>query len=136
MTLPQTGPREASPSAPVHQVPAPGGLFDLAREVAELRSQPQYQSTGQAARTLVKRQELRIVLIVLRKDAEMKEHRTNHPVSIQALVGRMRVTMPDRSVEQVASALLVIEPDVCHDILALTDCALLLSMSWSDQAED
>src|ERR1051325_11428367 len=76
---------EEEPTAPGHERPASACKFTLIQEIDELRDTPQYRNTGHAARTLFKRPELRIVLIVLRRDAELTAHRTHQPVSIQTV---------------------------------------------------
>jgi quercetin dioxygenase-like cupin family protein len=123
------------PTAPAHGRPAPAGSFVLTQEIDGLRNAQQYRTSGHAARTLFKRPELRVVLIVLRRDAELKEHKTNQPVSIQTLMGRIGVALPDGGLVQDIGGLMVIEPGVMHDIRALSDSAFLLSMPWSEHAE-
>jgi len=123
------------PTAPGHGRPAPAGSFVLIQEIDGLRNAPQYRTSGHAARTLFKRPELRVVLIVLRRDAELKEHRTNQPVTIQTLMGRIGIALPDGGLVHDIGGLLVIEPGVMHDIRALSDSAFLLSMPWSEHAE-
>ena len=120
-------------SAPAHARPAPASHFDLIQVIDELRSGQQYKRTGHAARTLVRCPELRIVLIVLRRNAELKEHKTNQPVSIHLLSGQICVALPEY--EQAVGGLLVIEPGVAHDVTAITDSAFLLTMPWSEHAE-
>lgn len=136
MTVSELASTDVEPTSPAHGRPASAGDFDLAHEIALLKRGEQYATTGHAARTLFKRAELRIVLIVLRRDAEMKEHRTNQPVAIQALMGSIRVALPERALELPAGGLVVVESDVVHDVLALEDTALLLSMPWSAETDD
>lgn len=124
-----------APTAPGHGRPASAGSFALSQEIDGLRNGPQYRTSGHAARTLFKRPELRVVLIVLRRNAELKQHRTNQPVTIQTLMGRIGVALPDGGLVQDIGGLLVIEPGVAHDVRALTDSAFLLSIPWSEHAE-
>jgi len=126
---------EDEPTAPGHERPASACKFTLIQEIDELRDATQYRTTGHVARTSCKRPELRVVLIVLRRDAELKAHRANQPVSIQTLMGRIVVALPDGSMVQDIGGLMVIEPGVVHDVRALTDSAFLLSMPWSEHAE-
>jgi quercetin dioxygenase-like cupin family protein len=136
MTPPQTASTAVTANFAAHGAPASAGSFDLVREIAELKNSTQYFTTGHAAHTLVKRADLRVVLIVLRRDAELKEHRTNQPVSLQTLVGHIRVTLPGRALEQGVDGLMVIEPGLAHEVSAITDSAILLSMPWSEHAEE
>jgi quercetin dioxygenase-like cupin family protein len=127
---------DVAPTSPAHGRPASAGDFDLPHEIAVLKRGEQYETDGQAARTLFKRAELRVVLLVLRNGAEMKEHRTNQPVSLQTLTGRIRVSLPERAIEQPVGGLILIESGVAHDVVALEDSAFLLTMPWSEQTED
>lgn len=124
-----------APTAPRHGRPASAGSFALVQEIDGLRNAAQYRDSGHAARTLFKGPALRIVLIVLRRDAELKEHKTNQPVSIQTLMGRIGITLPDGGMVQDIGGLIVIEPGAAHDVRALTDSAFLLSIPWSEHAE-
>ena len=127
---------DVAPTSPAHGRPASAGDFDLAHEIEVLKRGEQYETTGQAARTLFKRAEFRVVLIVLRHNAAMKEHQTNQPVSLQTLSGSIRVALPERAIEQPAGGLILIESGVAHDVIALEDSAFLLTMPWSDPDED
>lgn len=133
--MPRETVSDEEPTAPAHGRPAPAGSFALIQEIDGLRNAPQYRDAGHAARTLFKRPDLRVVLIVLRQHAELKEHRTNQPVTIQTLMGRISVALPDGALVQDVGGLLAIEPGVVHDVSALTDGAFLLSMPWSEHAE-
>jgi quercetin dioxygenase-like cupin family protein len=134
MTRLESVPDGSQRSAPAHARPAPASHFDLVQIINELRSDNQYERTGHAARTLVKYPELRLVLIVLRRDTELKEHRTNQPVSIHLLSGCIRVALPDD--EETVGGLLVIEPGVAHHVSAVTDSAFLLTMPWPEHTEE
>jgi quercetin dioxygenase-like cupin family protein len=129
-------PPGTGPSVPAYDKPTTAGSFVLLHELDELKSRPQYMASGHAARTLVKRPDLRIVLIVLQCDRELKQHSTEEPVSIHTLTGRIRIALPDQSIDQTVGGLLVIEPGVMHDVTALEDSAFLLSMPWSAHRTD
>ena len=121
------------PFAPTHEEPLTSGQFDLSRELEELRNGPQYRTTGHAARTLIKRGDLRVVLVALRQDAAMGEHSTTQAVSVQPVVGRISVKLPERSTNLTVGELLVIESGATHDVTALVDTGFLLSIPWMEQ---
>ena len=127
---------DTAKTAPTHGIPEAAWSFELYREIEALRNGSQYQTTGHAARTLFKSPALRVVLIVLRRDAELKEHRTNQPVSLQVLEGAIRVALPKRTIEPGVGGLVLIEPSVMHDVIALADSAFVLSMPWSEHTSD
>lgn len=95
---------------------------------------PQYETTGHTARTLIKGPAFRATLIVLKRCAELKEHRLSEPEAIPNVLGTIRVTVYGAATEHGAAPLIVLEPGVARDIRALKDCAFLVSIPWSDHS--
>jgi len=77
--------------------------FDLSKEIEELRKEDSWQrETGRSSKTLVKQQDFRIVLVLMKAHTRMTEHRAEARISIQALSGRMRVHLEGHSPELTA----------------------------------
>ena len=72
--------------------------FDIARELEQLHREVAWQS-GQNARTLVKYDGLRIVLIALQARSRIPEHQAQGHISIQTVVGHIQVRAQGRSFE-------------------------------------
>ncbi len=106
--------------------------FDIASELASLRAEGQYRDGGHNARTLLKNDGFRTVLVVLKPGARVQEHETYHHIALHGLEGRVRVHLPERAIELPAGALLGLGPCVPHDIEALEDSAFLLYLGWSE----
>jgi len=124
---------DTSPTAPSQAAPAVTGVFNLLHEIDELSSSAQYTTGGHAARTLLRLASFRVVLFVLGRNTEFKQHHTAQPITIQMLTGRIRITLPERWIEQAAGEMLLMEPELVHDVTALADSAFLLSMPWSER---
>ena len=107
-----------------------GVTFDLATIDAELRRQDAYEREGHTARTLVREQDLRIVLIVMKAGARIAEHQANDTASILALGGHLRLRLPDREAELPAGRLLVLERGLRHDVEAVVESSFLLTLGW------
>jgi quercetin dioxygenase-like cupin family protein len=105
-------------------------VLDLAAIDAELRREDAYQRDGHTARTLVREDDIRIVLIVMRAGARIAEHRAKVTASIHALSGQLRLRFPDRDTELFAGRLLVLERELRHDVEALAESAFLLTLGW------
>jgi len=105
-----------------------GATFDLGSMKRALRAELRYQRDGQAARTLVRAPDLRVVLIVLRRGVRIAEHHANETVSIQALAGHLRVHLSERVVDLEAGELLVLAAGLHHDVEAPVDSAFLLTL--------
>jgi hypothetical protein len=69
---------------------APFLEFDLNRELEQLHGEPEWNS-GQNAKTLVKYDDLRVVLTALKARSRLPQHQTKGRVSIQTVVGHILV---------------------------------------------
>jgi len=103
----------------------------LAREAETLRREPTWQAQGHNAKTLIKHPDFRVVLIALQAGARMQEHSTDQCVTIHALSGCLRLRLPSGTVDLPTGTLLALEQTVVHDVEALVDSVLLLSLGWS-----
>jgi quercetin dioxygenase-like cupin family protein len=124
----------------VHRRPHPQPLagpyleFDLVRELEMLHQEPEWQS-GQNAKTLVKYDDLRIVLTALRAHARMPEHRTEGRVSIHTMKGQLQVRAQGRTFHLPAGTLLALDRGLAHEVEALEDSAFLLTIAWPGRSE-
>jgi quercetin dioxygenase-like cupin family protein len=118
-----------------HSMAAPFLEFDLTREVAELHREPEWNS-GQNAKTLVKYDDLRIVLTALKSRERLPGHRTEGRISIQTVTGHIQVRAQGRTFELPAGTLLALDQGVSHDVEALEDSAFLLTIAWSSRSEN
>jgi len=110
---------------------------DLLEEIQSLHKEDAWlQGTGPSSKTLVKHSNLRIVLLALKKNMSMHEHRTAARISVQTLAGHLRLRLPDRTAELPAGQLLVLDQCVPHDVEAEEDSAFLLTLSWHGRPSD
>ena len=108
---------------------APFLEFDLKRELELLHEEPGWTS-GQNARTLVKFDDLRIVLMALRARARVPGHQTKGRISIQTVVGHILVRADGRTFDLPGGALLALDRSVPHEVEAVEDSAFLLTIAW------
>ncbi len=119
----------AKPASPIH-----GATFELGAIADELRQEPTYASEGQAARTLVREPDLRIVLVALKNGRRMAEHHAEVTATVHTLSGQVRLRLPERAVELPAGQLLVLGRGLRHDVEAQADSLLLLTLGWTTDA--
>lgn len=112
------------------QPPDHGVTFDLESMARELRSEDTYVREGQAARTLIRSSDLRVVLVALASGRTISEHQVKVTASVQTLSGRIRLQLPEGSVELSAGQLLVLGAGLAHDVHAETDSTFLLTLGW------
>jgi quercetin dioxygenase-like cupin family protein len=104
-------------------------MFDLEPQLRELRSDDSYGRSGRLARTLARSGRLRLVLVALNEGVEVGTHRAESPMTIQLLEGRIGFRIAGADHELRAGQLLFFEPGEAHDIRALEESALLLTLS-------
>jgi quercetin dioxygenase-like cupin family protein len=111
--------------------------IDFARELQQLRLEDSWQrETGRSSKTLAKYPDFRIVLILMKSGTQMRQHKAEGRVSIQQLKGHVCIHLADRKVNLSAGHLLVLDCGVLHDVEALEESALLLTISWRRQKSD
>ncbi|MGK2962096.1 MAG: cupin domain-containing protein [Gemmatimonadaceae bacterium] len=103
--------------------------FDLAAEVHRLQAETTW-STGHNARTLVKYDDLRIVLTALKASEHIPEHKTEGRISIHVLSGHLQVKALRRTFNLRAGRLLALDRGMLHDVTALEDSAFIITIAW------
>jgi quercetin dioxygenase-like cupin family protein len=103
--------------------------FDLDREIEQLHHEREW-TTGQNAKTLVKYDDLRVVLTALRAHARMPSHQTQGRISIQTIRGHIEIRAAGRTFDLPVGSLLALDRGLPHDVEALEDSVLLLTIAW------
>jgi quercetin dioxygenase-like cupin family protein len=105
--------------------------FNLVSELQQLRGEESWQrETGRSSKTLAKYPDFRIVLVLMKANTQMKEHRAEGRISIHHLLGKICVHLPDQKVSLTVGQLLVLDCGMVHDVEALEESAFLLTVSW------
>jgi quercetin dioxygenase-like cupin family protein len=109
--------------------------FDLMKELDQLhRDESWLHPTGRSSKTLVKYADLRIVLIAMKANTHMHEHKAAGRISVHSMNGHIRLHLPDRVVDLPAGHMLALDQRVPHDVEALSDSAFLLTLLWPSEA--
>lgn len=103
--------------------------FDLPAEIDRLRSETTWDS-GQNSRTLVKYEDLRVVLIVLQTHSRMAEHKSEGRISVHVVSGHIQLKAAGRTFNLRPGGLLTLDRAVPHDVEALEESAFLLTIVW------
>ena len=115
---------------PPHELREPVTALDLLDEAAALRRDPAWEQSDRNAKTFVKAADVRLVLTTLKQGAIVKEHRAPGSAVVQTLSGRIRLGLPDQAVELPTGALVVLEPNLPHDVEALEESAFTITIAW------
>jgi quercetin dioxygenase-like cupin family protein len=108
--------------------------FDLNAETNRLREENAWQG-GRDSKTLVKNEDFRIVLTVMKANALLHEHKATGRISVQVLSGHIQMHVLDKVFDVPAGQLLALDRAVPHDVTALEDSALLLTIAWPEEGE-
>ena len=103
--------------------------FDLPAEIHRLKAETTW-STGQNARTLIKYDDFRVVLIALQAKVRIPEHNAEGRLSVHVLSGHIQLRASGRTFSLRPGGLLAIDRGVPHDVEALEESAFLLTMAW------
>lgn len=106
---------------------SPFRLIHLAEEIEKLWQEPCWQG-GRNSKTLVKRDDLRIVLTGLRANHRVHEHQAAGSISVQTLTGHICLHVLDWMFDLPAGRMLTLEQLLRHDVEALEDSAYLLTI--------
>ncbi len=107
-----------------------GAIFDVAAVEAEMRQEDAYQRDGHTARTLVRAEDLRLVLIVMKAGARIAEHQASDTAVIQALSGHVQLRLTSTIADLPSGRLIVLERGLRHDVEALAESSFLLTLGW------
>ena len=109
--------------------------FDLPKEIRQLHEEEAWGRTGRNSKTLVKQPDFRIVLIALQKGGHIEEHKADARISIYMLSGRVKLQLPEQPIDLEAGRLLVLDRAIEHDLEAVEESAILLTISWPHAEE-
>ena len=106
--------------------------IDLGQEMAELRAKPNRHGAPQA-KTLIKQDGLRVVLVALDAGGRMERHQAPGPITIHALDGRLLVRAEQRQTKLGPGQVLFVGAAAPHDVEALEPSAFLLTIGWPQE---
>jgi quercetin dioxygenase-like cupin family protein len=104
--------------------------FALRNEIHRLQAEPHPWQAGRNAKILVKYPNLRVILIGLQPGSHLSDHHAAGPVSIQIISGHVLVRAAGRVFNLQEGELLALETGVPHDLEALAESAILVTISW------
>jgi quercetin dioxygenase-like cupin family protein len=105
--------------------------IDLQREAAALRKLDSWSQHGHGATTLFKYPDLRCVLIAVKSGARIREHQAEGRLALHCLRGKLKVQLDGHSTELGAGQVLALERCVPHEIEAVEESDLLLTLAWA-----
>jgi quercetin dioxygenase-like cupin family protein len=116
--------------AAARHLDAPLLQLDLPVEVAALRRDRASGGAGHVAKTLAKYPDLRIVLMAFEQGGHLARHEAPGRVCIHVLEGHLVLRLGGQTVDLRAGGLLEMAPHVAHEVEAVEESAMLLTIAW------
>jgi len=110
------------------------GPASLQDEIQRFQPDPA-SASGRRSEILIKRDDLRVLLVTMRAGAELAEHSAPGTITIHALSGELIVEVDGEENPLPAGSLVSLASGVRHAVRARTDGAFLLTIAWSGRAE-
>jgi quercetin dioxygenase-like cupin family protein len=105
--------------------------FDLPSEIAHAEMRKPWP-TGVFSKTLVKKQDMRVVLSMMEPGALMKSHHADGSMSVQVLRGTVHLRAEAADHELRSGQILTLLPSIQHDVEASEASAVLFTLSWPE----
>jgi quercetin dioxygenase-like cupin family protein len=102
--------------------------FDLNAQIEQLKCEPAWQN-GRNAKTMVKYPDFRIVLMLMQAKTRLEEHHADGRISVQTIAGHIRMRVTGKDFDLPVGHLLALDHEVRHDVEALEDSAVLLTIA-------
>ncbi len=125
---------ESRPERETHVLAAPLLCFDLAEELAQLRAERPYIEGDRNAKTLVKSEAFRLVLVALRAGARFDEGDPRGYVSVLVREGRVSLNVATESTEVGPGQVSAIEAGHPWSAVAKEDSLVVLHLSWPPES--
>jgi quercetin dioxygenase-like cupin family protein len=104
--------------------------FDLDAEIRDSESRKPW-SSGKYSKTLVKKDDLRVVLFTMESGSTIKEHHAEGSITVQVLRGEIRFRAQDQDHSLRTGEMLTLAPSIRHAVESVGDSAFLLTISSS-----
>src|SRR5579859_6452265 len=121
---------EAARTAPREDrvLTGPAITFSIDDEINRLKQEPEWLSGSRNSVTLVKTSNLSLVLTAIRKNASLCGHEVHGPITLQVLSGTIVFGVSNKPSTLKAGAVIVLDKAIPHDIQAVEDSELLLTI--------
>lgn len=103
--------------------------MDLNKFIEEIKNEKTWQASGHNAMTLYKSEAMRIVLIGLHKNAELKTHTANGIISVQVIQGKIKFEAEGKTEILAPGQMIALQPNLPHAVLGEEESFFLLTLA-------
>lgn len=121
---------DATPQRPEGEriLNAPLVEMNLLEFMNQIKDETTWADSDRNSITIFKSDAMRIVLIGLHENAELKPHKANGTISVQVLEGNIKFTTEQQSTQVGKGQMIVLHENLTHRVNALTESFFLLTL--------
>ncbi len=101
---------------------------DIRAEIARLKTEPAWASGDRHGSSLVKGDGINVALVVLKKGANLRQHHTRAPITVQVIEGRINFIASGKTQLVTPGMLLALNRAIEHSIEAVEESAIVLTV--------
>ncbi|HMR18825.1 MAG TPA: cupin domain-containing protein [Sphingobacterium sp.] len=105
--------------------------MDLLEFMKQIKNETTWVESDRNSMTLFKSEIMRVVLIGLRENAEVKPHKANGVITVQVLEGKITFTTAQQTVQIEKGQMIALQENIVHSVKALTESCFLLTLAMS-----
>lgn len=124
---------EATPQRPEgdRMLNAPLVEMNLNKFITQITKETTWAESDHNSITLFKSDSLRIVLLGLHENAELKTHTANGTISVQVLEGKISFTTEQQTVVLEKGQMIALHEKIPHSVLAIKESFFLLTLAMN-----
>ncbi|MER3472143.1 MAG: hypothetical protein C4330_12700 [Chitinophagaceae bacterium] len=112
---------------------APLVEMNLNETINQIKSERTWTESDRNSVTLFKSETMRIVLIGLHENAELKPHKANGVISVQVVQGKIEFTAEQQKTYLEKGQMLALHENIVHSVKALTESFFLLTLTMNNK---
>jgi len=112
---------------------APLVEMDLNGFIAQMKEESAWAESDRNSMTIYKSDTMRIVILGLRQNAELKTHQANGIISVQVLEGKINFVTEQKTVSVEKGQMIALHENTPHSVMALTETFFLLTLAMTSQ---
>ena len=107
--------------------------MDLNKFIDQIKSEATWKTSDRNSLTIFKSETMRIVLMGLHENAELKAHKANGVISVQTLEGKVNFATEQQIVMIEKGQMITLEANVFHSVTALKESFFLLTLAMNNK---
>lgn len=107
--------------------------MDLSQFILKIKQESTWAESDRNSMTIFKSENMRIVLMGLHQNAELKPHHANGIVTVQVLEGRINFSTEQKTVSLEKGQMIVLHENIEHSVKALTESFFLLTITLNNR---